>query len=63
MNESRTQAKRRVRDAKIVELYTQYKLKEGALRTVAIEIIANELDVSASTVARLTINLKEDGTN
>ena len=54
MIESKTQAKRRVRDAKIVELYELYKNKEGALRTVAIEIIANELEVSASTVARLT---------
>lgn len=54
MLESKSQAKRKVRDAKIKELYDLYKVKEGALRTVAIEIIANELEVSASTVARIT---------
>jgi DNA-directed RNA polymerase specialized sigma54-like protein len=54
MIESKSQQKRKVRDAKILELYELYKVKEGSLRTVAIEIIANELEVSASTVARIT---------
>jgi DNA-directed RNA polymerase specialized sigma54-like protein len=57
MIESKTQAKRKVRDAKILELYQLYKVNEGSLRTVAIEIIANELEVSASTVARITKGL------
>lgn len=54
MIESKAQAKRRVRDAKILELYELYKIKEGSLRSVAIELIANELEVSISTVAVLT---------
>lgn len=59
MIESKAQAKRRVRDAKIVELYELYKFKEGCLRTVAIEIISNELEVSASTVARITSSMEQ----
>lgn len=54
MIESKAQAKRRVRDAKILELYELYKIKEGSLRSVAIELIADELEVSISTVAVLT---------
>lgn len=59
MIESKAQLKRKVRDAKIVKLYELYKVQEGAQRTVAIEVIASELEVSASTVARITKDIKD----
>lgn len=59
MVESKAQAKRRVRDAKIIELYKEY-WREGTLRSVSLELIANKLKISISTAARVTSHLKID---
>lgn len=57
MIESKAQVKRRVRDAKIIELYKSY-WKEGTLRSVALELISNKLKISITTAARITAHLK-----
>lgn len=54
MIETKTQAKRRVRDAKIKELYITYRINGGALREVTAETIAKEVKTSVSTVKRIT---------
>lgn len=58
MIETKTQAKRRVRDAKIKELYTVYRINGGALREVSAETIAKELKTSVSTVKRITKDME-----
>ena len=53
MIETKGQVKRRVRDAKRVELYKEYYEIQGSLKSAAVEKIAKEVKTSVTTVNRI----------
>jgi hypothetical protein len=57
MIETKAQAKRRVRDAKIERLYKEYKIDGGSLKSAAVEEIAKECRSSITTVNRIVKQL------
>jgi len=57
MIETKAQAKRRVRDAKILDLYRTYKIEQGAMKSAAVEQIAKECKSSVTTVNRIVKTL------
>ena len=54
MLETKTEAKRKVRDAKIRELYLLYRINGKAKREVTAEKIAKDCKTSVTTVKRVT---------
>jgi DNA invertase Pin-like site-specific DNA recombinase len=58
MIETKTSAKRKVRDAKIFELYNKYRFQGGAKREITAETIAKETKCSVTTVKRITKNIE-----
>lgn len=58
MIETKTAAKRKVRDAKIFELYNTYRCQGGAKREVTAETIAKDVKCSVTTVKRITKNME-----
>lgn len=63
MIESKALAKRKVRDAKIFNLYQEYRCKNGSKREAASEAIAKECKCSVSTVKRVTNNMEHNFIN
>jgi len=59
MLETKTEAKRRVRDAKIIDLYHIYRIDGKAKREVSSEKIAKECKTSVTTVKRVTKLVEE----
>ncbi len=54
---SKTVARRKVRDAKILELYEQNR-KDGGKREAVAEYVAQQCECSVTTVKRITTNLE-----
>lgn len=54
MIESKYEARRKVRDAKILDLYNTYRINGGAKREVTCERIAKEVKTSVTTAKRVT---------
>ena len=63
MIETKTSAKRKVRDAKIFELYNIYRCQGGAKREITAETIARLVKCSVSTVKRITKNMEDNFIN
>jgi len=59
MIESKSEAKRKVRDAKIRNLYLLYRIDGGAKREVTSERIAKECKTSVTTVKRVTKSVED----
>lgn len=63
MIQSKTQAKRKVRDAKIFELYQEHRCNNGSKRETTAEFIAKEVKCSVTTVKRVTKNMEYNFVN